>query len=127
MSDHSPSPDRLRTVLMRGLKRRCPKCGQGALYRAFLKPVDNCNQCNEQLGHIRSDDIPTYFTVLLVGHIVVTLAVITEHMYSPSTLVHLSILLPLSVVLMLLLLPHIKGVMISLLWHLRLGDGDKKQ
>jgi uncharacterized protein (DUF983 family) len=125
MTDNASSPQSLQTVLFRGLKRRCPNCGKGALYRAFLKPVDQCNHCDEQLGHIRSDDIPTYFTVLLVGHIVVTLAMITDQMFNPSTFVMLSILLPTAIILMLLFLPHIKGVTISLLWRLRLSDSDK--
>jgi len=119
MTGHKTPRENLLTVLTRGLKCRCPKCGIGRLYRAFLKPVDTCNQCYEELGHIRSDDIPAYFTVLLVGHLVVPSVVLTEQMYHPSELVHFAIWIPLSVLLMFLFLPHIKGAMVGLLWRLR--------
>ena len=107
------------TVIMRGLKSRCPQCGTGRLYRTFLKPVDRCEHCNEELGHIRSDDIPAYFTVLVVGHLVVPAAVFLEQYYHPSTLFHLLIWIPLSLILTFLLMPNIKGASIGLLWRLK--------
>ncbi|MGO6701050.1 hypothetical protein ACCS33_16605, partial [Rhizobium ruizarguesonis] len=33
--------------IMRGLMNRCPACGSGKLFRAFLKPVDHCAACGE--------------------------------------------------------------------------------
>ncbi|MBT3556211.1 MAG: DUF983 domain-containing protein [Rhodospirillales bacterium] len=115
----------LRT-LTRGFRRRCPRCGAGRLYRAYLKPVDSCQSCSEQLGHIRADDIPAYFTIAVVGHIVVPSAVIVEQNYHPPEWLHLSMWIPLVLILTLSLLPSIKGTLVSLLWHLSL-TGDEKQ
>jgi uncharacterized protein (DUF983 family) len=36
---------RLRTVLWRGLRRRCPQCGQGAIYKGWTRLHDNCPVC----------------------------------------------------------------------------------
>jgi uncharacterized protein (DUF983 family) len=36
----------IRTALWRGLRRRCPRCGEGALFQRFLKTHDRCSECN---------------------------------------------------------------------------------
>lgn len=48
------------SVLSRGFKRRCPSCGTGHLFRAYLKQVEHCDTCTEKIGHIRADDFPAY-------------------------------------------------------------------
>ncbi len=113
-------------VLLRGFRRRCPKCGDGHLFRSYLKPVDHCQNCDEALGHIRADDVPAYFTIMIVGHIVVPLALITEQQYHPSIWVHMSIWIPLLLVMTFTLLPRIKGSLVNLMWHLSLS-GDEMQ
>jgi uncharacterized protein (DUF983 family) len=39
---------RLRTVLWRGCRRRCPHCGEGAIYKGWVKLHDHCPHCNLQ-------------------------------------------------------------------------------
>ncbi|MCA0420344.1 MAG: DUF983 domain-containing protein, partial [Proteobacteria bacterium] len=43
-----------RQAVARGLRGRCPHCGKGRLFRAFLKPVDRCEACGEDLHHQRA-------------------------------------------------------------------------
>ena len=64
--------------LRRGLLCRCPACGQGKIFRAFLKVADHCPACGEDLSHHRADDAPAYFVILVVGHVVVPLALMVE-------------------------------------------------
>jgi uncharacterized protein (DUF983 family) len=116
----------LMTILTRGFRRRCPGCGAGRLYRSYLKPVEACPSCTEQFGHIRADDIPAYFTILVVGHIVVPLAVLTEQWYHPPEWLHLSIWIPMVLILTFSLLPSIKGSLVGLLWHLSLTGNEKQ-
>jgi len=59
--------------LLHGFIGACPNCGKRGLFRAFLKPVDNCRHCGEDMSHQRADDAPPYFTMLIVGHVVVPL------------------------------------------------------
>jgi uncharacterized protein (DUF983 family) len=68
-----PSRDVMQ-AMARGFCGRCPNCGKGRLFRAFLKVVDRCEHCGEELSHHRADDAPAYFVVLIAGHIVVALA-----------------------------------------------------
>jgi uncharacterized protein (DUF983 family) len=35
----------IRTALIRGLRRRCPRCGEGRLFARFLKTHERCSEC----------------------------------------------------------------------------------
>ena len=79
MSDYSPmkAPERpIFVSLMRGLRRRCPQCGDGTLLTGYLTPVENCNICGEDFSAIRADDGPVWATLLVLGHGVVPLMVL---------------------------------------------------
>src|SRR5215471_19038904 len=58
MTAANRSPRDARTALLRGFKCRCPNCGQGKLFRAYLKVVDRCAVCGEDYSHQRADDAP---------------------------------------------------------------------
>jgi uncharacterized protein (DUF983 family) len=105
-----------RRALLRGFLCRCPRCGKGRMFRAFLKVADECPSCHEPLHHHRADDAPAYFVILIVGHIVVPLALWVERVYSPSDLVHMALWLPLATGLSLALLQPVKGALVGLQW-----------
>jgi len=56
----SVGPDRrdLGLALRRGFFGRCPNCGDGQIFRAYLKVVDACAACGEDLSPQRADDAP---------------------------------------------------------------------
>ena len=64
-------PRSLRTSLARGLRSRCPHCGEGKLFYRYLKVEPVCQSCGHDLDRYPSDDGPAYFTVLVVGHAVI--------------------------------------------------------
>ena len=107
-------------AMMRGARMRCPACGEGALFRAYLKVADACPSCGEELHHHRADDAPAYFTISIVGHIVVAGALILERAFSPETWVHMALWLPLTLGLSLALLPVVKGALVGLQWAQRM-------
>jgi uncharacterized protein (DUF983 family) len=99
-----------------GLAGRCPQCGRGKLFRAYLKPVETCAECGEPLGRIRADDGPAWLTILVVGHIVVGAALLAEtHMALPLWL-SIAGLSSLTLAMCLTLLPRAKGLFIGVLW-----------
>jgi uncharacterized protein (DUF983 family) len=110
-----PQRDMLQ-AMRRGFFGRCPSCGRGHLFRAFLKVVDECPVCGEEMRHHRADDAPAYFVILIVGHIVVGLALEVEILFSPPYWVHIALWLPLTLVLALGLLQPIKGAIVGLQW-----------
>lgn len=111
----------------RGLRTRCPACARGRLYRKYLKTAEICGNCGEEFFHHRADDAPPYFTMLIVGHVVVALVLWTEIALSPPVWVHMLVWLPLTLVLSLLLLPSIKGAVLGLQWALRMHGFGKAE
>jgi uncharacterized protein (DUF983 family) len=104
----------------RGWTQLCPACGEGAIYRKFLKVSDTCTRCGEELHHHRADDAPPYFTILVVGHIIVGGLLALETAYAPETWVHYAIWLPLLLIMTFWFLPRIKGALVGLQWGLRM-------
>jgi uncharacterized protein (DUF983 family) len=111
------NPLRLKTVLWRGLTGRCPNCGEGRMFRAFLKVVDRCDVCGEELHHQRADDFPAYLVIVIVGHLVVPLVLHVEMAYQPAYWIHAVAFLPLTLTLSLALIQPVKGAVIALQWH----------
>lgn len=104
----------------RGLLCRCPACGKGHLFKAFLKVADTCNHCGEELHHQRADDAPPYFTMMIVGHTVIPAMVIVERVWHPDMLLQMAFWLPAIFVLTIALLQPVKGAIVGLQWALRM-------
>jgi uncharacterized protein (DUF983 family) len=113
------------TAFKRGLRGRCPRCGQGKLFRAFLKVDDHCPVCGLDYSPHRADDLPAYLVIVIVGHIVVPIALMIETNYSPSVALQLAIYLPVTLLLSLLLLQPVKGAVVGIQWALRMHGFDE--
>ncbi|MBR0648966.1 DUF983 domain-containing protein [Roseomonas terrae] len=107
------------TMLVRGAMGRCPVCGRGRLFNGYLRLADECSNCHEPLGRIRADDAPPYFTILIVGHVLVPFVFMAEKAWYPPMWLHMALWLPLFAVLSALFLRPIKGAVVA--WMLRLG------
>ena len=47
MTDAKTHPNpALKVALLNGLRRRCPRCGEGQLFRRGLKTCERCSECN---------------------------------------------------------------------------------
>ena len=111
--------------MRRGFACRCPACGEGKLYKSYLKVVDRCESCGTELHHHRADDFPAYIVIVIVGHVVVPLVLMVETNYAWPYLLHLSVWLPLTFTLSLALLQPVKGAIVALQWAFRMhGFGD---
>ena len=113
------------TALKRGFRGRCPRCGEGKLFRAFLKVDDHCSVCQLDFTPHRADDLPAYLVIVIVGHIVVPTILWIETDYSPSVPLQLSIYLPFTLILSLLLLQPVKGAVVGVQWALRMHGFDE--
>jgi uncharacterized protein (DUF983 family) len=114
------------TALKRGLRGRCPRCGEGRLFRAFLKVADHCEVCGLDFTPHRADDLPAYLVIVIVGHIVVPIILWIETDYSPSVPLQLAIYLPFTLILSLLLLQPVKGAVVGVQWALRMHGFDEQ-
>jgi len=113
------------TALKRGFRGRCPRCGEGKLFRAFLKTADRCPTCGQDFTPHRADDLPAYLVIVIVGHIVVPLALMIETNYSPPVALQLAIYLPLTFIASLVLLQPVKGAVVGVQWALRMHGFDE--
>lgn len=118
-------------AIRRGLLGRCPACGDGRLFRAFLKPVDSCAVCGEDMHHHRSDDLPPYIVITIVGHLVLGGYMMTDLILPFNTWTHLAIWVPVTIVGAIALMQPVKGGVIGLQWALRMhgfgGKGDEPE
>ncbi len=113
-------PRSLLSALGRGWRRRCPRCGQGSIFDGYLKVHPRCGTCHLELHHHRADDAPPYFTIMIVGHIIIGGMLWLETEAHPPAWVHMSLWLPLTLILTLALLPLVKGALIGWQWALRM-------
>ena len=104
------------TAMKRGFFGRCPHCGEGKLFRAFVKPVDKCAVCGEEMFHHRADDLPAYLDIVIVGHVVLGGFMAVEMTSNWSMWQHLTVWVPVTLILALALLQPIKGAVIGLQW-----------
>jgi uncharacterized protein (DUF983 family) len=107
-------------AMARGFRGRCPRCGEGKMFRAFLKVEDHCGTCGQDLNHHRADDLPAYLVIVIVGHILVPLALWIETDYAPPIAYQLAVYLPLTLVISLALLQPVKGAVVGLQWAFRM-------
>jgi uncharacterized protein (DUF983 family) len=113
------------TAMKRGFRGRCPRCGEGKLFRAFLKVDNACSVCGQDFTPHRADDLPAYLVIVIVGHIVVPLALMIETNYSPPVALQLAIYLPLTFIASLALLQPVKGAVVGMQWALRMHGFDE--
>jgi len=108
----------VKRALLDGLLRRCPACSAAPLFGRYLKVRETCPGCSEVLHHHRADDAPAYFTILIVGHVIVGAVLPVERAFSPPLWLHAVLWGPLTLWLTLALLPRIKGCIVGLQWAL---------
>ena len=109
-------PANIWQALRRGVLCKCPRCGQGKLFRKWLKPVDSCAHCGLDISGQRADDLPAYIGIFVTGHLLapVIIALITG--FALSVWMLLAIIIPLAVIMLIGLLQPSKGAVIGLQW-----------
>ncbi|KQY95456.1 hypothetical protein ASD21_08945 [Caulobacter sp. Root1455] len=123
-SPSSLQPASMLTGMKRGVRHRCPNCGEGRLYTRYLKVDLDCEVCGHDLARYPADDGPAYFTILIIGHLVVAPLLLFPFIWkmSPTLVVPLTVL-PLAA-LTLMLLPRVKGAVIGALWAVGLRKAE---
>ncbi len=116
--------DSILQAMVRGLSGRCPHCGEGRLFYRYLKVSPECPVCGHDLAAYPSDDGPAYFTILLIGHLIVAPLLLFPFIWkAPVAVVVPAVLIPLFV-LTLLVLPRVKGAVIGLLYAVKITRAD---
>jgi len=109
-------------AVLRGLRGRCPACGEGKVLQGYLTATPACGSCGEGYSELRADDMPPWLTILIVGHIVVPLLLVVEQVWHPDMWLQMAAWPAITMALMLLVLPRSKGAVLGLLWATQAGE-----
>ena len=102
-------------AMKRGMRLRCPSCGTTPLYRSYLKVEPICPACSAANGEHRVDDAASYFTVLIVGHIVVAPMLVFSLLWNAPMWLVLAITMPAVGLVALGGLPFVKGAILGVM------------
>ena len=111
-------PAKASEPLMRGLRGSCPACGEGRMFRRFLKVADECPKCGEELHHHRADDFPAYLDIVIVGHVLIPIVLAVETEFAPPILLSMTVWPLIALAATLGLLQPIKGGVVAMQWFL---------
>jgi uncharacterized protein (DUF983 family) len=104
------------SVLWRGIQKRCPQCGVGAVLTGYLKPASSCSHCGEDFSHISADDGPAWLTLLIVGHAIVPLMLVFGRDNAIPAWFSITSLTLITLFGVYFVLPRAKGAFIALIW-----------
>ena len=96
-----------------GLRGRCPRCGEGHMFRGFLTIRDHCEVCGLDYGFADPADGPAVFVQLFACVPGVIFILMLEIMVRPPWWVHLAVGLPVVMLTTVLPLRPIKGWLVA--------------
>ena len=107
-----PPPDT--SALAAGLKGRCPRCGQGALFRRGLALRDKCESCGLSYAFADPGDGPAVFAIFILGFLILGGALLVEFKLNPPVWVHVLLWGILTPLVAFFLLRVLKATLIAL-------------
>jgi uncharacterized protein (DUF983 family) len=109
--------------LLTGLKGRCPRCGEGALFAGYLTVASSCNVCKLPFRFADVGDGASWFVMLFTSIFGVGSILGVEVAYSPHWWVHVLLAIPILIVMPVLLLRPVKGLLICQQWQTGAQEG----
>jgi uncharacterized protein (DUF983 family) len=111
------------SVLAAGVRARCPRCGEGALFRSGLVLRERCERCGLSYAFADSGDGPAVFAIFILGAVVLGGALLVEFRLQPPVWVHVVLWGVLTPLLALMLLRVLKATLIALQYKHQAGEG----
>ena len=105
--------EKFRWIMRCGWKGLCPRCGQGRLFRSWLKIVDRCDVCGLDYRFAAPDDGPAFFSLCIVALPLTAFVVWIQVAFSPPAWVHLLTSVPFMAAGTLLPLRPLKGWLVA--------------
>jgi uncharacterized protein (DUF983 family) len=106
-----------------GLRGRCPRCGEGALFEHYLKLAPACTRCGADFRMADIGDGATVFVILIVGALAVPTALVAQFGFHWPLWASFALACAATVGLSLWLLPLTKGLLFTLQWTHKAGEG----
>lgn len=77
------------SALSAALRCRCPRCGEGRIFRGILTVVARCPSCDLDLAAEDAGDGPAALVILILGAVVIVAAIVVETRLAPPVWVHI--------------------------------------
>ena len=106
-----------------GLRGRCPRCGQGKLFKGFLTIAPGCDQCGLDYSFADPADGPAFFVICFACIPSVLFAVYAEVAFEPSLWFHTFVSVPLILLTCILPLRPLKGWLIASQYYHKAEEG----
>src|SRR5581483_9269033 len=111
------------SVLLAGLRARCPRCGEGALFRSGLVLRDKCAKCGLSYAFADSGDGPAVFAIFILGFLILGGALLVEFKLHPPAWVHVVLWGLLTPLFAFFLLRVLKATLIALQYKHKAEEG----
>jgi uncharacterized protein (DUF983 family) len=118
--DRAMLPQSLGGAVLRGVRGKCPRCGETHLFAKLLKPVERCRRCGQNWSLHTADDFPPYIAILLTGHLMAPVMIVLGLTPSVPEWAMMLIVVTLAAALIAAILQPAKGGVIALQWWLGL-------
>ena len=80
-----------------GIRARCPRCGQGPVFKGYLSLRESCPECGLDYGFADPADGPAFFVMTAVGLVGMILLMAFDFIVHPPIWVHAVVTLPILV------------------------------
>ena len=113
----------LASAFIAGLRARCPRCGEGVLFRRGLTLRETCGRCGLNFAFADPGDGPAVFAILILGFLVLGGALLVEFRLHPPVWVHVVLWGVATPLLAFGLLRLLKATLIALQFKHKAGEG----
>ena len=102
---------------------RCPRCGDGKLFKNVLEMQPACDRCGLDYRFIDTGDGPAVFAIFILGFVILGLALYVEFTYEPSVWVHVALWGLMTPLIALVVLRFLKSMLITLQYRNKAEEG----
>jgi uncharacterized protein (DUF983 family) len=102
---------------------RCPRCGEGKLFKNVLEMRPACDRCGLDYRFIDTGDGPAVFAIFILGFVILGLALYVEFTYEPSVWVHVALWGLVTPLIALVVLRFLKSMLIALQYRNKAEEG----
>ena len=102
---------------------RCPRCGEGKLFKNVLETRASCGRCGLDYRFIDTGDGPAVFAIFILGFLILGGALYVEFTFEPPVWVHVVLWGALTPLIALIVLRFLKAMLIALQYRNKAEEG----
>ncbi|MDD2877103.1 MAG: DUF983 domain-containing protein [Acidiphilium sp.] len=106
------------TALSRGLRMRCPACGEASAFTGWFNIRARCPKCDAPLGQVPCDTLPPYLTIIIGLTVIGAGLLLADRHGHLDYRTSLIVFIPLAIVLQLVVQRPVKGLVLAAMMKL---------